>query len=223
MNDYSYNVLSIDDERVLLGSLARVTGKGIGVGVDSTLPDWLERGVESVLRDAEDEAPKAAAPTAISSASSQQSRIVGMGNNGSSPARHMHQKSGGASPAIVLTPTGATTPTGAQKGAFMDLDTFYADAEDAEEEESEEEEEEEEGSEEEGEEDDEEGEEEGDGDEEEESEDDNGGDGHRDGNGESDADSGAGESKQSRASSGSRGSPGVGQLGRDAAGLNLRS
>ncbi|KAF5327542.1 hypothetical protein D9619_004173 [Psilocybe cf. subviscida] len=197
----------LDDERVLLGSLARVTGKGIGQGIDSTLPDWLERGVESVLRDAEDEAAQPAALTAISSASAQQSRIVGMGNNGSGSAQgrqlHQNQRGGGASPAIVLTPTGATTPTGAQKGAFIDLDSFYADAEEAEEEESEEEEEEE-GSEEEGEDDEEE-------EEEEESEDDGGGDGHKHNSGESDA----GQSSHSRTSSGSRASPAGDHLAHD--------
>jgi AP-3 complex subunit beta len=116
-----------------LGSLAIITGKDISL--EQHLPDWLEEGAESSLRDSEDDASQAAlaythgiVPRAISSSS-----------NMSSP--------------VVLTPTGsnspgASTPSGVSKSKWTDLDKFYADEEeedvdDQEEEEISEEEEEE--------------------------------------------------------------------------------
>ena len=39
-----------DGEQALVGSLSRVTGQ-----MDDLLPDWLENGVESSLRDSEDD------------------------------------------------------------------------------------------------------------------------------------------------------------------------
>ncbi|KAF8169768.1 adaptin N terminal region-domain-containing protein [Pholiota molesta] len=127
----------LDDAKVQLGSLGRVTGRSMMM--DRMLPDWLERGVEGSLRDSEDDAPPAPpAPTAISS---------------SGPIRG---QKGIASPPIVLTPTGVSRPNsrnGATNGPWTDLDSFYADAEEtgeqseAEESEGEEESEEEESSE----------------------------------------------------------------------------
>lgn len=103
------------------------------MGMEEELPDWLEKGVESSLRDSEDDAPPAQpVATAISSAGPVKMKgVVGV-----------------PSPPIVLTPTGpsgVSSGNGA-KGQFMDLDTFYAEddkKEESEEEESEEEEEEE--------------------------------------------------------------------------------
>lgn len=110
-----------DYEKVLLGSLARVTGKSHLI--DDILPDWLEKGVESSLRDSEyDVAP---VPTALSSTGLMKVRAT------TSP--------GMVTPPITLTPTGGNgTPT-AGKGPWMDLDTFYAEEEDEESEEEEEE------------------------------------------------------------------------------------
>jgi AP-3 complex subunit beta len=91
--------------------------------MDNILPDWLEKGVESTLRDSEYDA--APIPTAISSTG------VMKGHATASP--------GIATPPIALIPTGGSgTPT-AGKGPWMDLDSFYADEKEEEEEGSEEE------------------------------------------------------------------------------------
>ncbi|KAJ3565057.1 hypothetical protein NP233_g7882 [Leucocoprinus birnbaumii] len=99
------------DEDALFGSLSVVLGKPMQM--DSLLPDWLEKGVESTLRDSEDDKPPGSTITAISSASIGQR------------AKTM------ASP-VVLTPTSASRPDSQQdsaKGTFaQDLETFYADA-----------------------------------------------------------------------------------------------
>jgi len=99
--------------------------------MDGLLPDWLEKGVESTLRDSEDDAPPAPpVPIAISSVG--QMRSMGV-----------------PSPPIVLTP-GVSRPSSRNgtKGPWQDLDSFYAEEEkeeeESEEEESEEDEEEEE-------------------------------------------------------------------------------
>jgi AP-3 complex subunit beta len=44
-----------DGKQVLVGSLSRVTGKSMEM--DDLLPDWLENGVESSLRDSEFDVP----------------------------------------------------------------------------------------------------------------------------------------------------------------------
>jgi len=117
-------VLYPDDEKVLVGSMERVTGKYMRT--DGLLPDWLERGVESSLRDSEDDMqPAPVVPTALSSAGP------------------MRNKAGVATPPIVLTPTGLSRPSSAEgtKGKWRDLDTFYAEDEEEADEETEEEEE----------------------------------------------------------------------------------
>ena len=110
----------LDDEKVMLGSLAGVTGKPMQM--DEVLPDWLERGVESSLRDSEyDAAPAPPVATALSSAKMK----INLKNQ----------------PDVLLTPTSVSTPDSKNgKGAFTDLDAFYADKEESEEEEEEEEE-----------------------------------------------------------------------------------
>ncbi|KAF5359621.1 hypothetical protein D9756_003261 [Leucocoprinus leucothites] len=112
----------LGDENALLGSLSVVLGKP--TQLDSLLPDWLEKGVESSLRDSEDDKPAAAAVvTAISSTS------IGQRAKTMAP--------------VVLTPTSTSRPDSRQdntKGNFaQDLESFYADAASSEEEESEEE------------------------------------------------------------------------------------
>lgn len=95
---------------------------------DVFLPDWLEQGVESSLRDTEEDAPPA--PLSLSSLQS--------------PVPHVIASSNRASP-VVLTPTGPS-PAGSYsrpetgKAPWTDLDSFYADTHNEEgEEESEEE------------------------------------------------------------------------------------
>ena len=91
------------EKATALGTLGVITGKP---ALDGLLPDWLEQGVESVIRDSEDEQPVAVAPTAISSAQVRSSR--------------------GATP-VVLTPTSSSpAPTGASRAPYTDLDAFYA-------------------------------------------------------------------------------------------------
>lgn len=91
-----------------IGSLGVVTGKArLG---DSTLPGWLEGGIDPLLRQNEEAAlPVAPPPQAISSASSTVLKALG---------------SGGATP-VVLTPTGNSTPREANE-TRRDLDKFYA-------------------------------------------------------------------------------------------------
>ncbi|KAF8622581.1 hypothetical protein AX15_006925 [Amanita polypyramis BW_CC] len=89
------------NDNFIIGSLSGVTGKSMLS--DSVLPDWLERGVESSLRDSEEDA----APV----------QSVKMGNTDP----------------VVLTPTSGPRPdstNGTSKGPWTDLDEFYADTED---------------------------------------------------------------------------------------------
>jgi len=119
-----------DENKVLVGSLSAVTGRSMQG--DTFLPDWLEKGVESSLRDnVEDNAPTGPVVTAIGSGSSSQRVMEFRG-----------ARMGVATP-VVLTPTGESRPSSSgEKGAWKDLDKFY---EDTPSEESEEEEEEEDG------------------------------------------------------------------------------
>ncbi|KAJ7773104.1 adaptin N terminal region-domain-containing protein [Mycena metata] len=108
------------DLNVALGSLGMITRKPMHG--DSSLPDWLERGVESSLRDTEDDAPAPPPPMNFSS---------------SAP---LPQRSKGLASPVVLTPSGGS-PTGASKPQWTDLDKFYDDEDDEEEDDSESEEE----------------------------------------------------------------------------------
>lgn len=122
------------DEHALLGSLSAVTGKSSFDA--SILPDWLEQGIDSSLRDTEDDVPTPASHVVTSIQSGVPRSIVASNRN--TP--------------IVLTPTGPS-PAGSYvrqegaKGPWMDLDQFYADTNaDEEQEEEESGEEDEEGS-----------------------------------------------------------------------------
>ncbi|KAJ3481196.1 hypothetical protein NLI96_g7828 [Meripilus lineatus] len=128
----------LGDERALLGSLSAVTGKGT---LDaSILPDWLEQGIDSSLRDTEDDVPQPPSHT-VTSIQSGVPRSIGASNRNTP---------------IVLTPTGSS-PAGSYvrqenaKSPWTDLDQFYADTNTDEEQEQDEESEEEEEEEEEGE------------------------------------------------------------------------
>ncbi|KAI0346195.1 hypothetical protein BDW22DRAFT_1323138 [Trametopsis cervina] len=105
--------LYADDEYAILGSLGAITGKDMAM--DNFMPDWLEKGVESSLRDSVEDAPPA--PTSFSSAQTSVPRSIASSNR--------------ASP-IVLTPTGPS-PSGSYsrpetgKAPWNDLDSFYAD------------------------------------------------------------------------------------------------
>lgn len=114
------------DEHALLGSLALVTGKTMAS--DAVLPDWLEEGTESTLRDTEDDRPVSVMP-AVPVAPAAKGRLAGT--------------------PVVLTPSpagslgaGGNGGAAAGKTPWMDLDKFYEDTEEVEESESEEEEEE---------------------------------------------------------------------------------
>jgi len=91
----------------MIGSLGVITGRDMRG--DRHLPFWLEQGIESSLRDTEEDIPVVSF-TALSSAQAQRSL-------GSSQI---------ASPA-VLTPTEGTPPGGGagSKGPWTDLDKFY--------------------------------------------------------------------------------------------------
>ncbi|KAK7033043.1 AP complex subunit beta [Favolaschia claudopus] len=98
---------AFDPKSAVLGSLGMITQKPMHG--DSILPDWLERGVESSLRDSPDDAPPPPPPpTSVSSSTPHISRAKGL-----------------ASP-VVLSPSGGS-PTGANKTQYTDLDAFYAD------------------------------------------------------------------------------------------------
>jgi AP-3 complex subunit beta len=123
ITDAVSQTLFVEDANVLLGSLDAITGKPMHG--DRILPDWLERGVESALRDTEEDKvqqPVTMVPTAISSSD---------------------QQRGFSSVPIVLAPGGSSTAgSGAlAKAAWKDLDSFYAE----EEEESEDDEDDEDG------------------------------------------------------------------------------
>ena len=96
-------------------------------------PEWMERGVESSLRDSELDSVAVnvgVIPSGFGSGS--------VGGRGVLPAAGTGLAV--ASMPVVLTPTtdgGTSTPQGTTgKGAYMDLDAFYADAEEDDEEES---------------------------------------------------------------------------------------
>lgn len=106
-----FTAFTADDGKALIGSLSAVLGKS--AQMHTVLPDWLEKGVESSLRESEDDKPVTPVPTAISSSSvGQRAKAV-------------------ASP-VVLTPTAGSRPDSRQdssRGTFaQDLESFYADA-----------------------------------------------------------------------------------------------
>jgi AP-3 complex subunit beta len=117
-----------------IGSLGVITGKS--ALNDTILPDWLEKGVESSLRDSPDDAPAAPVPLSISSSA-------------------VRSKLGGP---VILTPNiGSSSPassSGNGRKWASNLDEFFNEAtqleEGSSEEDEDEEDEEEEGEEEEG-------------------------------------------------------------------------
>ena len=130
------------DSRERLGTLGLVLGRDMPPAHAHLLPDWLEHGVESSLRDSPDDfVPPTVAPTAIGHVAAAALRPGGAGSGGRS------------SPIVVLTPAGSGGPSPAgsipNRGGFTDLDKFYeSEEEDGEEEDDGEEEEEGEGEEE---------------------------------------------------------------------------
>ncbi|KAG7450937.1 uncharacterized protein BT62DRAFT_984252 [Guyanagaster necrorhizus] len=106
----------VPDPHVMLGSSSAVTGKP--TLCEPILPDWLEKGVESSLRDTEEDiAPPPVVPTALSSAEQQKMRER-----------------------VSLTPTSrpdAGTQGTSSKVLLTDLDRFYEEEEESEEDESE--------------------------------------------------------------------------------------
>jgi AP-3 complex subunit beta len=125
------------DSRERLGTLGLVLGRDMPPAHARILPDWLEHGVESSLRDSPDDfvPPVGAAPTAIGHVAAAALRS-GAGS--------------GSSPIVVLTPAGSGGPSPAgsmpNRGGWKDLDKFYeSDEEDDEDEEGEDEDEDGEG------------------------------------------------------------------------------
>jgi len=117
------------DTRERLGTLGLVLGRDVPHA--RLLPDWLEHGVESSLRySPDDAAPSTPAVTAIGHVAASSRSGIGSG--------------GHSTPIVVLTPVGSGGPSPAgsvpNKGAWTDLDEFYASEseEDDEDEESEE-------------------------------------------------------------------------------------
>jgi len=116
----SEDIPKSDDDRLFFGSLGAISGKE---SIEDLLPDWLEEGTESSLRDSEDDAPPALAQ--ISSQSSVQHSIASR-----------------ATP-IVLTPTDGPSPSSSflrpneSRNNLNDLDRFYEDTSEQEEEDEE--------------------------------------------------------------------------------------
>ena len=110
-----------EDDHGRFGSLAAVTGKW--AGSDNYLPDWLEEGTESSLRDTEADIPQ-----------------VPVYTSQSSTARSIASSSKASPVVLSPSPSGSFTKQEATKAAYMDLDKFHEDAEEAEETESESEE-----------------------------------------------------------------------------------
>lgn len=105
----------------MIGTLGSTSSKPSSLSAQH-LPDWLEHGVESSLRDTEIDDPVSgpmfAAPVALSS---------------------QQAKASAASTPIVLTPRGGSSPQPSKnggvpstKGAWKDLDKFYEDTEEVE-------------------------------------------------------------------------------------------
>ncbi|KAI0313175.1 adaptin N terminal region-domain-containing protein [Amylostereum chailletii] len=104
----------IDDDREMLGTMTLVTGREMRG--ERFLPDWLEEGIESALRDSEDDLQRVAAPP-VPRAIANYANVKGA------------QQSQSQSP-VVLTPTGSGSPAGsAPKKAYGDLNDFYASSE----------------------------------------------------------------------------------------------
>ncbi|KAH9057872.1 adaptin N terminal region-domain-containing protein [Lactarius vividus] len=113
-------------ERV--GTLGLVLGRDVPAAHARILPDWLEHGVESSLRDSPDDfAPSVAAPTAFGHVATAAALRAGAASGGHS------------SPIVVLTPAGSGGPSPAgsipNRGGWTDLDKFYASSSEEEEEE----------------------------------------------------------------------------------------
>jgi AP-3 complex subunit beta len=118
------------DSRERLGTLGLVLGRDVPPSHARILPDWLEHGVESSLRDSPDDSAPPAPP------------ITAFGHIALRPGT---VAAGRSSPIVVLTPTGSggPSPVGSMpnRGGWTDLDEFY-ESESEEDEDDEEEEEE---------------------------------------------------------------------------------
>lgn len=114
----------------MLGSLGAVTGRDMAS--DTFLPDWFEQGVESSLRDAEEDLPPAPMSLSSMQTAGLAPRSIASSNRGTP---------------VVLTPTGPS-PSGSYvrqesgKSPWANLDKFYDETGGDEEEEGEESEEE---------------------------------------------------------------------------------
>ena len=108
-----------EEETLTLGSLGVITGRDMRG--DRLLPYWLEQGVQSALRDADEEIPVQSF-SALSSAQSQPR---------SATSKHVPRSS------IILTPTDSPAASpgthGGGKESWQNLDKFYESESDGEE------------------------------------------------------------------------------------------
>jgi AP-3 complex subunit beta len=100
-----------DDEYNQLGSLAAIAGREMPGDI---LPDWLEQGTESSLRDSEDDHPPPAQAIVVAA-----QRSLGPSRRGTP---------------VILTPVEGSSPAGSvarsgnSKSPWTDLDKFYQDS-----------------------------------------------------------------------------------------------
>lgn len=126
------------DSRERLGTFGLVLGRDMPPAHTRLLPDWLEHGVESSLRDSPDDLVTPTQP------------ITSIGHVAPAALRSGAVTAGRSSPVVVLTPTGSggPSPVGSMPNrvGWTDLDKFYAsESEEDEDDEEEDEEEDEEG------------------------------------------------------------------------------
>ena len=126
------------DSRERLGTFGLVLGRDMPPAHTRLLPDWLEHGVESSLRDSPDDLVTPTQP------------ITSIGHVAPAALRSGAVTAGRSSPVVMLTPTGSggPSPVGSMPNrvGWTDLDKFYAsESEEDEDDEEEDEEEDEEG------------------------------------------------------------------------------
>ena len=126
------------DPRERLGTFGLVLGRDMPPAHTRLLPDWLEHGVESSLRDSPDDLVTPTQP------------ITAIGHVAPVALRSGAVTAGRSTPVVVLTPTGSggPSPVGSMpnRTGFTDLDKFYeSESEEDEEDEEEDEEEDDEG------------------------------------------------------------------------------
>jgi len=105
------------DSRERLGTLGLVLGRDMPPAHARILPDWLEHGVESTLRDSPDDFVTSAPP------------VTAIGHVAPASLRPGAVTAGRSTPIVVLTPAGSggPSPVGSMpnRGGWTDVDKFY--------------------------------------------------------------------------------------------------